>query len=181
MTGVVTQDVPMRVVDARRSGPSVDPAEAVGVTLLDEIHGDRRLAIWIGPDEATEIALALKRVASPRPGPSDFAAALLTGAGSGLRKVRVSGLRGALFYAQAELDNGAVIDARPSDVLTLALVLDAPVYVDEEVLEKAVDDRASGAEPPAWASYQDASQLAEAFKAFYAEQRALRRDDLPPE
>jgi bifunctional DNase/RNase len=182
MTGAVMNGVPMRVVDARRSGRSVVDSEAAGVVLLSEIHGERRMAIWIGPDEATEIALALEHVLLPRPGPYEFTAALLAGAGSGLREVRVSELRGALFYAQAVLDNGAVIDARPSDALTLALLLDVPIRVDEAVLSKLGSGDSELRDAPAdWASYENASQIADAFRAIYAEQRILRREDLPAE
>lgn len=179
MASAVMPGVPMRVVDARRSSRAVDASEAAGVALLSEIHGERRMAMWIGPDEATEIALALERVVPPRPGPYEFRAALLEGAGSGLREVRISKLQGALFYAQAVLDNGAVVDARPSDVLTLALVLDAPIYVDAEVLERLGGGSGDRQDAPAdWMSYERASEIADAFRAFYAEQRVIRRKDL---
>ena len=59
MAGAVVQDVRMRVLDARRPAPSTEGVGALGVVLLGEVGGTRRLAIWIGPEEATWIALAL--------------------------------------------------------------------------------------------------------------------------
>ncbi len=168
MTAAVTHGVPMRVVDARRPGRSPQASESPGVVLLSEIGGERRLAIWIGPDEATEIALALEHVEAPRPGPYEFTAALLEGAGGTLREVRVSQLRGSLFYAQAVLENGTVIDARPSDALTLALVLNAPISVDEEILAQLGGGKSDLPHPANWASYENASTIAEDFRAFYA-------------
>lgn len=47
--------------------------------VLEELNGDRRLPIWVGPPEATALALSLENVEMPRPMTYHFAAALLTG------------------------------------------------------------------------------------------------------
>jgi hypothetical protein len=112
------------------AGP-VRPAYAI---CLDETGGGRRMWIGVGRAEATALALSLARTELPRPLTYQFAAALLAGAGSALREVRITSLASNVFFAQAILENSAVIDARPSDALNLAAISGAPVYVAAEVL-----------------------------------------------
>lgn len=135
MTEETVSGIPMRITDVRRTG-GAEPAAARHIVFLEDAGG-QRLPIWIGAAEANALAVALERVELPRPGPYHFAAALLDAAGSDLREVRISQLVDAIFYAQAVLTNGATIDARPSDALTLALVADVPIYVDQDVLDAA--------------------------------------------
>jgi RNA polymerase sigma-70 factor (ECF subfamily) len=52
------------------------------VMILAERGGDRRLPIWIGPAEATVLALTLESVETPRPFPYKLAAGLVEAAGS---------------------------------------------------------------------------------------------------
>ena len=78
----------------------------------------------------------------PRPDTYRFAADLLDAAGAQLREVRIVRLAETIFYAQAVLEDGASVDARPSDAINLALVTGAPVLVEEAVLAQAADERA---------------------------------------
>jgi len=124
--------VPMRVADVRDAGD-------LHVVLLEERDGARRLPIWIGAPEATTLAARLHDVETPRPGTYRFTADLLTAADSRLEEVRIVRLSDTVFYAEARLGRGAVVDARPSDALNLALVMDAPILVDETVLAQAAE------------------------------------------
>lgn len=125
----------MHVAELRRTA-ATDPVAARHIVFLKDDTGRRRLPIWIGPAEATALAVILEDVQLPRPGVYQFAAGLLTAAGSRLREVRIVELTDSTFYAQAVLADGATIDARPSDALTLALVTDAPILVASDVLEQ---------------------------------------------
>src|SRR4051812_27864900 len=124
--------VPMRVADVRRAGGGERH-----VVLLEAEGEDRRtLPIWVGPPEATAIAGLLEGVELPRPGPYDFAAALLGATRAAVREVRISRLAEAVFYADVVLGDGATVDARPSDAIALALIAGAPLLVDAAVLER---------------------------------------------
>ena len=135
MTDETPQLIPMRVAELRRTSGERSGVER-HIVFLEDDRG-RRLPIWIGPAEATAIALILEGVELPRPGAYQFAATLLAGAGARLREVRISALTRSTFYAEATLDNGAVVDARPSDALALALVTGVPIRADAEVLRQA--------------------------------------------
>jgi RNA polymerase sigma factor (sigma-70 family) len=151
-TDTATEFVPMRVADLRRA-PAEDAHEFRHILLLHERAGERRLPIWIGRAEAAALVVILEQVELPRPGAYHFAAALLQATGGELREVRIVELTDAIFYAQAVLADGGAIDARPSDAVTLALLLGKPILVAERVLEqgatspfvKAADRASDGA------------------------------------
>lgn len=137
MTDETTQLIPMRIAELRRT-----PTGERHIVFLEDDQ-ERRLPIWIGPAEATAMALILENVELPRPGVYQFAASLLAGAGGRLREVRVTELTESIFYAQAILSDNTSIDSRPSDALTLALVTDVPIYVAASVLERADETSAA--------------------------------------
>jgi RNA polymerase sigma factor (sigma-70 family) len=161
-----TTSVPMRVTDVRDTGGDLH------VVFLEERHGARRLPIWIPAAEATALALRLHDVDGPRPGTYRFAADLLAAAGAGLEEVRIVRLAETIFYAEAVLDGGTVVDARPSDALNLALVTGAPVLVEEAVLQRAAEGEREIAEElaAALASPRDARAIADEV----AQSRAVR-------
>lgn len=136
MTHAPTDWIPMHVAELRRTA-AADPLGVRHIVFLEDSDNRRRLPIWIGPAEATALAVLLDGVELPRPGVHQFTASLLTATGSQLQEVRVVTLTDFTFYAQAILTNGATVDARPSDALTLALVTGAPIYVATAVLKRA--------------------------------------------
>lgn len=161
----MTRTVPMHVADVRDTGGDDDRSSHV--VLLQERDGARRLPIWIGAAEATTLALRLHDVDALRPGTYRFAADLLAAAGRGLAEVRIVRLADSVFYAEAALDGGEAVDARPSDALNLALVTGAPVLVEEAVLAAAArSEREVAAElAAALASPRDARVIADELRA----------------
>ncbi|MHB8598849.1 MAG: bifunctional nuclease domain-containing protein [Ktedonobacteraceae bacterium] len=109
------------------------------VVLWDE-EGNRILNIWIGATEGRIITMALAQVESPRPMTPHFMVNLLHAANIELAEVRIEALTAEVFYATAIFRNGEQtieLDARPSDALALAALLNRPISVAEEVMEKA--------------------------------------------
>jgi RNA polymerase sigma factor (sigma-70 family) len=168
MTDQTAELVPMHVAELRRTAPTNPGVERHVLFLEDD--ADRRLAIWIGPAEATALAVLLEEVQLPRPGAHHFAAALLTGAGGQLREVRVTELTSSTFYAQAILTDGTIIDARPSDAITLALLTGAPIHVAATVLQQAAEREPDYHDllQQAVEATDDARVIAEEVKARYA-------------
>jgi RNA polymerase sigma factor (sigma-70 family) len=136
MTTELSDLVQMHIADLRQTA-ATEPDSVRSIVFLENDDGSRRLPIWIGPAEATALAVILEEVELPRPGIHQFAAKLLAAAGGGLREVRLVELANYTFYAQAVLSDGTTVDARPSDALTLALHLSAPIYVARAVLDQA--------------------------------------------
>ena len=109
------------------------------------------LPIWVGIYEANAIALEIEKVTTPRPMTHDLLKNLLIGLETTVRKVVVTELRDDTFFAVIWLDRGGEVisvDSRPSDALALALRMDCPIFVEEEVLKNSklagnVSDRVS--------------------------------------
>jgi bifunctional DNase/RNase len=110
------------------------------VVVLEEQDGSRVLPIWIGVAEATSIASHLQHQPSPRPNFHDLAKQLIETVDAKLVRAVVTELRGGTYYATLALrTNGRVveIDVRPSDAIAVAVRLEAPILVRENLFEKA--------------------------------------------
>jgi bifunctional DNase/RNase len=127
-------------VEMKIRGLMMDPVTNMPIVILKDTRGDAILPIWVGIYEANAIALEIEKVATPRPMTHDLIKNLLLGLETGVRKVVVSELKDETFYAVIWLErNGALItiDARPSDAIALALRLDCPIYVEDQVLRSS--------------------------------------------
>jgi bifunctional DNase/RNase len=127
----------MAEVEMRIRGLMMDPVTNMPIVVLKDVEGDSVLPIWVGVYEANAIALEIEKVTTPRPMTHDLLKNMLTGFGANVSKVVVTELKDDTFYAViwAERDGQVIsIDSRPSDALALALRVDCPIYVDNEVL-----------------------------------------------
>jgi uncharacterized protein len=132
----------------------MDPVSQMPIVILRDVGGDAMLPIWVGPFEANAIAMEIEKMSTPRPMTHDLIKTMLTGLNTTVKKVVVSELKDDTFYAMIwmERDGQTVaIDSRPSDALALALRLDCPIYVDEQVLKTSrlaanASDRSSAEE-----------------------------------
>jgi bifunctional DNase/RNase len=145
-------------VEMKIRGLMLDPVTNLPIVILRNLEGNSVLPIWVGAYEANAIALEIEKVAAPRPMTHDLIRNVLVGTETMLRKVVVSELKDDTFYAVIWMEkNGELIsvDSRPSDALALALRMDCPIFVDEEVLRsskvgQAVSDKASSDELRRW-------------------------------
>jgi bifunctional DNase/RNase len=116
----------------------MDPVTQMPIVILRDVAGETILPIWVGVYEANAIALEIEKVSTPRPMTHDLIKTIVTGLDVTVQKVVVNELKDDTFYALIWMDkNGEAvsIDARPSDALALALRLDCPIYVDDQVLK----------------------------------------------
>lgn len=127
-------------VEMRIRGLMMDPVTNMPIVILKDVNGGAVLPIWVGIYEANAIALEIEKVTTPRPMTHDLIKNLLLGLETRVHKVVVSDLRDDTFYAVIWLErDGQVIsiDSRPSDALALALRVDCPIYVEDEVLKNS--------------------------------------------
>jgi uncharacterized protein len=133
--------VEMQVTDVRRAGDR----------FILMLEGDGRdLKIWVGPAEAYAIVAMLEEVEQPRPMTHNLTVALLAATGTSVREVRITRLAEKTFYGEVVLADGTAVDARPSDAIALALLAEAPLLVDPDVLDSAVP-------PDEWAAEAEAA------------------------
>lgn len=168
----------MTVREVRRS-PNGDTSRR-HVIVLEERDGDRCLPIWVGPAEATALALDLENVLMARPLTYRFTANLLAATGAVIREIRITRLHEGTFYAVVVVDAGTdhhEVDARPSDAINLAVITNTPIRVDSAL----VDEGAAHAERRRWRDYEVASATiaAEIRTIVEEEQRRLSQDAGP--
>ena len=119
-------------------GVSFDMVGKQPIVLLKTQSGNKFLPIWIGSNEATAILMKLQGVETPRPMTHDLLADMVHQVNAEIIRVSVTELRENTFIAviTLRLESGEVeIDARPSDALALAVRVDAPIFVDDTVIE----------------------------------------------
>lgn len=127
-------------VEMKIRGLMMDPVTNMPIVILKDVKGTAVLPIWVGIYEANAIALEIEKVTTPRPMTHDLLKNLLTGLDTCVRKVVVNELRDDTFYALIWLEKEGqtiAVDSRPSDALALALRVDCPIYVEEEVLKSS--------------------------------------------
>jgi bifunctional DNase/RNase len=99
------------------------------VVILREKDGSRVLPIWIGPAEASAIAMELQGMKAQRPLTHDLLKQILVGLGGDLRRVVISAVKENTYFAELLIrrdDHVFQVDARPSDSIALALRMRAP-------------------------------------------------------
>jgi uncharacterized protein len=109
------------------------------VVVLKEKDTKRCLLIWMGIGESDAIAVILAGVATPRPLTHDFYREIINALGGELKKVVIKEIQDNVYYANATIcanNNIIEFDCRPSDALALAVRLNAPIFVNKEVLDQ---------------------------------------------
>ena len=120
------------ILGVRVEMPSKQP-----LVLLKESGGTRYLPIWIGPVEATAIAIAQQQMATTRPQTHELLVSVIESLGDEVRSVDIVDVREGVYYARLNFTSGASVDARPSDSLAIALRVGAEIWAADDVLDSA--------------------------------------------
>jgi bifunctional DNase/RNase len=127
-------------VEMRIRGLMMDPVTNMPIVVLKDVGSDQVLPIWVGIYEANAIALEIEKVTTPRPMTHDLIKNVLTGLEASVQKIVVNELRDDTFFAIIWIEKGGElisIDSRPSDALALALRVDCPIFVEDQVLRSS--------------------------------------------
>ncbi len=165
------------MVQVRVIGIAVDPGAQPLILLkplTDDARGGRMLPIWIGPQEATSIFIAIEGAEAPRPLAHDLMKSLLEAVDAQVERVDVTRIEAGTFYAEITLRtaNGTrIVDSRPSDAIALAARVDAPIWVADDVLEDAgiPDEAVQGREDADEAEAAEEEAKVDEFKRFLDE------------
>jgi uncharacterized protein len=120
------------------------------IVLKDE--EERFLPIWIGPFESEAITMALQGTQPARPLTHDLLKAMIEQVGGVASHIVVTDLRDDTFYAQIIMDLSGkriLLDSRPSDAIALAVRLQVPIYVSNQVMTQAAIRPSQATEPAA--------------------------------
>lgn len=125
------------LVEMKVEGLLFDPRSNMYILLLKEVDGPGTLPIWIGKPEADSIALALGKVATPRPLTHDLVKNITEGLKVRITRIVVTEIIDNTYYALIHLNDGkkeVLIDSRPSDAVAVALRAVAPIFVEESIM-----------------------------------------------
>lgn len=125
------------MVEVKVQSLGLDRASNTPVVILQEVDGSRVLPIWIGPGEASAIAMELAGMKFSRPLTHDLFASVIMGLGGALQRVMITKVIENTYYAELIIQrHGELIsvDARPSDSIAIALRMRARVFTSEELL-----------------------------------------------
>lgn len=131
------------LVRVKVEGLLFDPRSSMYILLLRELDGNDTLPIWIGKPEADSIALSLGKVATPRPLTHELIKNIIVGLKMKVARVVITEIADNTYYALIYLSDGkneVPVDARPSDAVAVALKVNAPIFVENEILEKRSGD-----------------------------------------
>jgi uncharacterized protein len=127
--------VPMSI-----KGLMLDPVSNSPIVVLKDEQDKIFLPIWVGIFEANAIALQLEEIETPRPMTHDLLRDVIREIDVTVTRVVISELKESTFYALIHMRAGEralTVDARPSDAIALALRTEAPIFVDQAVLDQA--------------------------------------------
>jgi uncharacterized protein len=148
-------------VEMKVAGIAIDAANHTPIVVLRDLNDRRAIPIWIGKPEASAILHALEGRKMIRPMTHDLLANFIDTWGVEVEKIIIHGLKEQTFYAVISTRKGDVkkeIDARPSDAIALALRLNAPIWVMEEIISEvsmSVNEEADMAEQEAFKDFLD--------------------------
>ena len=154
--------------------------------LLGEMDGERQLAVIIGASEAQAILLEMRGLKSPRPLSHQLFASVIEALNVRLLRVLIYKVEKGLFYSYLFLqtENSIIrVDARTSDAIAIAMCLQSPIFIYEDLLEREKlnlenkkmqsDDTLAKEQPPIEIIKK---ALEEAVEAEEYEKAALLRD-----
>ena len=120
----------------------IDEKRQDQIIVLKEKNGDKLLPIIIGFIEASAIKMKIGGVNPPRPMTHDLLHGIIASLGAEVKKILIDKLENNTFHAKIFLkrqgsDSEQIVDARPSDSIALAVRVNAPIFVNEEVIKRA--------------------------------------------
>lgn len=137
------------MIKVRVQSLGLDQNTRAPVVILQEDGGTRVLPIWIGPAEASAIAMELAGMKFPRPLTHDLFPLLIRGLGATLTRVLITKVQDNTYFAELVITRGDevfTVDARPSDSIAIALRTRADLFTTDDLLAEEGDEAAAPAD-----------------------------------
>ena len=128
------------LIEMKIAGITIDPITNTPIVILKDLEEKKAIPIWIGLFEASAIATQMEKVSFSRPMTHDLIVEILRNLKADVLRIEINDLKNNTFFADIHLCKDGecmAIDARPSDAIAIALRTEAPIYVDEKVIERS--------------------------------------------
>ena len=119
---------------------------APSVIILRERQKDehgaaaRALSIPVGGWEAAAVTNGVEHRDTPRPIPHDLLVEAVRGLGGSIKRAEINRIENPVFYASLVLATASgeevALDARPSDAMAVAARANAPIYVEDDIMNR---------------------------------------------
>ncbi len=109
------------------------------IIFLKEVDGERMFPIVIGMCEASSIDRRVRNQPTPRPLTHDLLASAIDVLGGDLQDIYINELREHTYFAKLRIRHEGEImevDSRPSDAIALAVTVDVPIFVADDILDE---------------------------------------------
>ena len=130
------------MIPAKVDNVIFDESLQMGIIILSV--KERTLPIWVGLFEAQSILIKTQNIAFPRPLTHDLLKNIIAKLGGSVEYILLNDIINGTFYAQIHVKTDGkkiLIDSRPSDAISLAVRMEAPIYVDEKVVDSSSVDK----------------------------------------
>jgi len=130
------------LIEVKVSGLTIDPITNTPIVILKDLEEKKVIPIWIGIFEASAIATELEKIAFSRPMTHDLITEILRSLEVKVSRIEITDLKNNTFFANICLQYGKdsfIVDARPSDAIAIALRSNAPMFVDDKVINMSRD------------------------------------------
>jgi bifunctional DNase/RNase len=118
---------------------SQTPSEAFAL-IMREKGGEKEMTIVVGLHEARALVLLINKIQTRRPGTHELFKNFIQHAGYQLKQVIIYHYDEGVFYAHLLLQNDISysfeLDARTSDAIAIALLMNAPILIRDDIFEK---------------------------------------------
>jgi bifunctional DNase/RNase len=137
-------------IEVKIRGLMMDPNSGTPIIILKDVNSETMLPIWVGAYEANAIALEIEKIAPQRPMTHDLLRNLILEMGAAVHRIVITELKDNTFFAVIEIvkEGGEKVslDSRPSDAIALALRVDSPIFVNENVMSTSLAARSEEGE-----------------------------------
>ena len=109
------------------------------IIFLKEVDGDRMFPIVIGYLRGVEHRAASQEPVDPAPLTHDLLASTIDLLGGDLQDIYINELREHTYFAKLRIRHEGElveVDSRPSDAIALAVTVDVPIFVAEDILDE---------------------------------------------
>ena len=119
----------------------IDEKRQDQIIVLKEKSGERQIPIIIGFMEASAIKMKISGIEVPRPLTHDLLVNVISAMDAQVTRLIIDKLETNTFFAKIEIKRPGAearpVDCRPSDGIAVAVRVKCPIFVDEDVLNKA--------------------------------------------
>jgi len=168
------------LIEVKVQSLGLDRASNTPVVILQELDGERVLPIWIGPGEASAIAMQLAEMKFSRPLTHDLLLDVVREMGGKMSRVVITRVADSTYYAELVIQSGdetVTVDARPSDSIAVALRSEARIFANDSLLERAsieITEEEASADPTAMGQAAEEGEEDESGEDSFADAEELK-------